>query len=317
MGGQQFEVVIISVNRVAYKLYTGRHPKVSGRHVWISALLLCAASPLLSQDLTGPRLRLRFPVQQGPSRIVAPAGVGVLYYRTPAALIAASWATRTRQAVEATISRRRSALSVASLGLAVVQDSIPIPRPADLADPEPPLGAELAGFADLGLDAQAHFELRFDQLRNARCTAGDVADPSSGCRGGFPTPTVESQFQVRAGGIVSDRLNVNVDFDSEREFNVNNDIRVWYQGLEGEFLQRVEVGNVTFRAPPSQFINSGIPSNSFGLQVEAQAGNLELRSIFAQQRGSAVRTRTFLIGETATQPSRPPKKNSNLAGASR
>ncbi len=290
------------MNQVAYKLYTGRPPKVSGRHVWILGLLLCAASPLLSQEQAGPRLRLRFPMRQGPSRIVVPPGVGVRYLRPSAELIAALWATRTLQAVEAARLTRRSALSLTSLVLRVVQDSIPIPRPADLADPEPPLGAEFAGFADLGLDAQAHFELRFDQLRNARCTAGDVADLNSGCRGGFPTPTVESQFQVRAGGIVSDRLNVNVDFDSEREFNVNNDIRVWYQGLEGEFLQRVEVGNVTFRAPPSQFINAGIPSNSFGLQVEAQAGNLELRSVFAQQRGSAVRTRTFLIGETATQP---------------
>ena len=302
MDGQQLEVAIISVNRVAYKLYTAWSPKVSGRHLWISAVLACAAAPLSAQDAPGPRLRLRFPSLQSISRIPSSRTVGIRSYRPPAAAAAFAWSASTLQLVNAATLRRRGSLSLVAIGPVSIQDTISIPRPGDLADPEPPLGAELAGFADLGLDAQAHFELRFDQLRNARCTAADVADPSSGCRGGFPAPTVESQFQVRAGGIVSDRLNVNVDFDSEREFNINNDLRLWYQGFDGEFLQRVEVGNVTFRAPQSQFINAGIPSNSFGLQVEAQAGNLDLRSVFAQQRGSAVRTRTFLMGETATQP---------------
>ena len=93
-----------------------------------------------------------------------------------------------------------------------------------------------------------------------------------------------------------------MDFDTEREFSANNNISVFYQGLEDEILRRVDIGTVSFEAPASRFITSGIPANSFGVQAEAQLGPLNFRSIFAQQKGSAVRTRRFTVGDAATQP---------------
>jgi hypothetical protein len=144
--------------------------------------------------------------------------------------------------------------------------------------------------------------MKLDRLRNAQCTAADVGNPASGCQGGFPTPGFDQQFRVLAGGVLSNRFYVNVDFDTEREFSVNNNINVWYQGLEDEILRRVEVGNVTFRAPGSRFITAGIPSNSFGIMADAQLGPMEFTGIFAQQKGSSVRTRSFTVGETTTQP---------------
>jgi hypothetical protein len=160
----------------------------------------------------------------------------------------------------------------------------------------------LAEFADLGLDLSAHLEMNVDQLRNDRCSGVDVNNPATGCRAGFPTPSFDQQFRVRSGGAVADRIHVDVDFDSEREFNASNNINVWYQGLEDEILRRVEVGNVTFRPPPSRFLDVAVPANSFGVQAEAQVGPLELRSIFAQQKGSSLRSRTFTVGETTSQP---------------
>jgi hypothetical protein len=183
-----------------------------------------------------------------------------------------------------------------------------IPRPQDLVEPRLPTRPETAAlrsvaqYADLGIDVNARLELKFDQLKNERCTASDVNDPALGCQGGFPTPSFNEQFRVRAGGIVSDRVVVNVDFDSEREFSANNNISVYYQGLEDEILRRIEVGNVTFRAPASRFITAAVPTNSFGVQAEAQTGPFEFRGIVAQQKGSAIRTREFTVGETATQP---------------
>jgi len=183
-----------------------------------------------------------------------------------------------------------------------------IPLPEDLAEGPPAITREqatlqsLAELADLGLDMTARMEVVFDRLRNARCTAADAFSAASGCVGGFPTPTLEEQFNVRAGGVVGDRVHLNVDFDTQREFNANNAITVYYQGLDDEILRRVDVGTVTFDAPESRFITSGIPSNSFGVQAEAQVGPLNLRSIVAQQKGSAVRTRYFTVGDAATLP---------------
>src|SRR5207302_40233 len=61
-------------------------------------------------------------------------------------------------------------------------------------------------------------------------------------------------------------------------------------------------GNVTFQAPPSRFISAAIPANNFGVQAIAQLGALELRGIYAQQKGNVVRDRVYAVGETTTQP---------------
>lgn len=154
----------------------------------------------------------------------------------------------------------------------------------------------------LSIAFRGRFEFKLDRLRNERCTAADIGSLLSGCQGGFPTPFLDQQFSLRAGGVVSQRIHLDLDYDSQREFNANNDIRVWYQGQEGEAIQRVEVGNVTLDAPASRFITAAIPANSFGVQARAQIGGLEVRSILAQQRGSALRTRVYTVGERVTQP---------------
>jgi hypothetical protein len=183
-----------------------------------------------------------------------------------------------------------------------------IPRPEEIAAPReeveegPRTFEAVAAYANLGLDLRARLELKFDRLRNERCTASEINNPALGCQGGFPAPSLDQDFRVRAGGIVSNRVYVDVDFDSEREFSANNNINVFYQGLEDEILRRVEVGNVTFRAPASRFVTAAIPGNSFGVQAEAQVGAFEFRSIIAQQKGSAIRSREFTIGEATTQP---------------
>ncbi len=155
---------------------------------------------------------------------------------------------------------------------------------------------------ELGIAFRGRFELKLDRLRNERCTAADLDNPVSGCREGFPLLALDQQFDLRVGGTVAERIHLKIDFDSEREFAASNDIRVWYQGDEDELLRRIEVGNVTLDAPVSRFITSAVPANAFGIQAYARSGNLEIRSIVAQQRGSSLRSRVFTIGERTTQP---------------
>jgi hypothetical protein len=164
------------------------------------------------------------------------------------------------------------------------------------------VGQLAQGDSTLGIAFRGRFEMKLDQLKNDRCTASDIGNPFSGCVGGFPTPLVDQQFDLRAGGVVSQRIHMNVDYNSEREFNANNDVHVWYQGEQNDVVQRVEIGNVSLDAPPSRFITAAIPANSFGIQAQARFGALEVRSILAQQRGSALRTRVYTIGQQVTQP---------------
>jgi len=146
------------------------------------------------------------------------------------------------------------------------------------------------------------FELRADRFKNLRCTAFDQLQALSGCNPGFPTITPTPQYAIRTAGAVARRLHVNVDFDSQREFDANNNLQVWYEGLEDEVLRRVEAGNVTFQMPRSRFITAAIPANNFGIQAIGQVGPLELRGIYAQQKGNIVLDRTYSVGETTSQP---------------
>ncbi len=220
----------------------------------------------------------------------APTDWGALLFSSTPEAVAARWAAQTR----ALIARERAARWRFSGGGQPTSDMGH--QAADTGQ------AAQADTAALGIAFRGRFEMKLDQLTNDRCTAGDIGKPFSGCVGGFPTPFVDQQFDLRAGGLVSQRIHMDVDYNSEREFNANNDIRVWYQGQPNDVLQRVEIGNVTLNTPPSRFITAAIPANSFGLQAHARLGRLELGSIVAQQRGSALRTRVYTIGERVTQP---------------
>jgi len=265
-----------------------------------------AATPTLVLSFgSDPGLAIRVPSVLSPG--------GVLSLRSTPALIADLWEDGVRSTVARSRAGRFQARLLISLGLRADQVTgrrrrpTGIPRPEEFGIPtqrdEVPQAFRAVGsYANLGLDIRARIELKFDRLKNARCTAEDVNNPALGCQGGFPTPSFDAQFGVRAGGIVSDRVHINVDFDSEREFSANNNINVFYQGLEDEILRRVEIGNVTFRSSATRFVSAAIPGNSFGVQAEAQLGAMEFRTIIAQQKGSAIRTRQFTVGEETTQP---------------
>ena len=214
---------------------------------------------------------------------------GRLGSRVPPALVAAAWA-------DALLARRRPWFSVPAPSAAAVT-----PPPAATAPPVSPAGL-LGPYADIGMQLNLRFELKADQFRNLRCTASERQLALSGCEAGFPTITPNPQYAIRTGGVVAQRLHLDVDFDSQREFDANNNLRIWYEGLEDEILRRVEAGNVTFQVPASRFISAAIPANNFGVQAIAQVGPMEFRGIFAQQKGNMVKDRVYRVGETTSQP---------------
>lgn len=209
-------------------------------------------------------------------------------------------ARRWEEALRGSIAARRAARWRAPL-TGISPDTLRDPQALLAVAPYEPVRI-VGRYADLGMRIDARFETRFDRLRNLRCTAADANRFSTACRGGFPPPRFEPQFEVRTGGVVGERVHLNVDYDTEREFEASNNIQVYYQGLEDEMLRRVQVGNVTFAAPNSRFITGGIPANNFGASAEAQVGALNLSAIFAQQKGNVVRGRVFAIGDRTVQP---------------
>ncbi len=156
-------------------------------------------------------------------------------------------------------------------------------------------------YADLTLDGQARLEIRTDRVREERCTPALSLDPNSGCRGGFKAPSLDNQVNIRSSGLLGQRVHVNVDFDTERDYSSNNNVQIYYEGLEDEIVRRVDIGTVVFQPPPSRFITAAVPANNFGVNATFEVGPVTLQTLAATQKGSVVSERTYTVGQTTSQ----------------
>ncbi len=277
--------------------------------VAITLLVSVAAPSAIAQQPDSvpgmPAMRLR----RDTLRVTVPAalmGAGRLAGPRPdPQLLARAWSDAVLSRLAAREAARwRVGVAGGDSGILVVPERPASPSVVTLYAP-PAVAQNRSGisqYADIGFQLTARFEMRLDRLRNLHCTASEANLIASGCRGGFTPPKLDPQFTVRTGGVVGQRVHVNVDYDSQREFEASNNVQVFYQGLDDEILQRVQVGNVTFTAPSSRFITGGIPSNNFGFLAEGQLGAMDWSAIFAQQKGNVVRGRTFTVGSQTVQP---------------
>jgi cell surface protein SprA len=170
------------------------------------------------------------------------------------------------------------------------------PRPDSTAPSKDLLG----GLGDLNTSFNARLESKLLRTKNERCTTAQRTVLGNNCVGTW-TPNFDFQFDLRSAGKVGDRLAVDVDYDSRREFDASNTIGLHYRGKPGEILQAVDVGNVSFQPPPSRFITSGIPSGNYGVQAQGKIGPMLFTGIVAQQKGLVSRDNIFTIGERAQQ----------------
>ncbi|MEO8089988.1 MAG: cell surface protein SprA, partial [Gemmatimonadales bacterium] len=219
--------------------------------------------------------------------------------RLTPALRALAWDSAMTAALDSARVERTAALRNLTLYGQAIRDEIPE-------------GAETPGqrravlglspkYADLALDGQVRLELRTDRLRNERCSPALLLDPNSGCRGGFKPPRLDNQVNIRSGGTIGQRVHINVDYDTERDFSANNNIQVYYEGLEDEIIRRIEVGTVTFVPPPSRFITAAIPTNNFGVNARFDVGPFQFQALAATQKGSQVAERVYSVGQTTSQ----------------
>ncbi|HSG48739.1 MAG TPA: hypothetical protein VLA43_13045, partial [Longimicrobiales bacterium] len=149
----------------------------------------------------------------------------------------------------------------------------------------------MSQYADLGVRVRTRAELGGDWTRFRPCTDQfqESCQPSL-----VPQLSPDLDFAIQVQGTVLDRVTVDVDYDRLREFGATNTISLVYQGTEDDILQRLEVGDVTFRLPRSRFLTQGVPAGNFGFQMEGQLGPVDFRSAWAEQRGD-VSSREFRL----------------------
>ena len=262
--------------------------RISAALLSLIALVPAAATAQVTDSLPGARIRFDLPALQ---------------LREPATL-RAPWLGAPSRGIVAFDSAMSAALDSSRIarGAALRTAAIYGVGPADTAEAPPPVIEDrgvigVAGkYADLSLEGQASLSVRTERVRNERCTQAELNDPNAGCSGRIRLPKLENQISVRSGGTIGQRVHVFVDYDADRDFNANNNIQVYYEGLSDEIVRRVEVGSVTFRPPPSRFLTAAVPSSNFGINGLFEVGPMQFQTLFATQKGSAVAQRVFTVG---------------------
>lgn len=152
----------------------------------------------------------------------------------------------------------------------------------------------------LNIDLLGRLEFKGERTANDRCFQNQLYSLTFRCSSQL-TPQLDFQFSLRSAGTMANRVRVDVDYDSQREFDGSNNISLSYRGTPGDFLEQVEVGNVSLRVPSSRFLTSGVPSGNYGIQATGRVGPLRFSAIAAQQRGNVLRDTVFTVGGMATR----------------
>jgi len=86
-------------------------------------------------------------------------------------------------------------------------------------------------------------------------------------------------------GKIGEKVQVDVNQDSERLFDFENSLKLTYTGDKDEIVQKVEAGNVSLNLGTRLATFSGQNKGLFGLKTEAKVGGLKLTGIASLERG--------------------------------
>lgn len=94
----------------------------------------------------------------------------------------------------------------------------------------------------------------------------------------------DQRFQVNFMGKIGDRLSINSNYNTEAQFNFENQIKLDYTGGEDDIVKKIEIGNV------SMPLNTTLITGStalFGVKTQLQFGKLSFTGLYSQQRSQS------------------------------
>ena len=76
-------------------------------------------------------------------------------------------------------------------------------------------------------------------------------------------PDFGQELNLNVAGTIGDKLRINVNYDTQSQFDFENQVSLVYTGYEDDIVQKIEAGNV-FLLTPSELIRGG--QRLFGLR---------------------------------------------------
>ncbi|MGD8779787.1 MAG: cell surface protein SprA [Ignavibacteria bacterium] len=94
-------------------------------------------------------------------------------------------------------------------------------------------------------------------------------------------PDFEQQVQINVNGTIGDKLTISADWNTERDFEYENQLKIKYTGYEDEIIQSIEAGNVSLQTTSLV----GGSEALFGIKANMQLGPLSLTALASQKKG--------------------------------
>ncbi|HQF42941.1 MAG TPA: cell surface protein SprA, partial [Ignavibacteriaceae bacterium] len=94
-------------------------------------------------------------------------------------------------------------------------------------------------------------------------------------------PDFKQQVQINVNGTIGDKLNISADWNTERTFEYENQLKIKYTGYEDEIIQSIEAGNVSLQTSPLV----GGSEALFGIKAHFKMGPFTLTTIASQKKG--------------------------------
>ncbi len=100
------------------------------------------------------------------------------------------------------------------------------------------------------------------------------------------SPRFSQTQQFTVEGRIGEKVTVSVQQNSEAVTDIENTLKLRYDGDEDEIVQKIEAGNVSLSLPSTKYvIFGGSNQGLFGLKSQMQLGNLKMTSIASLEKG--------------------------------
>ncbi len=147
--------------------------------------------------------------------------------------------------------------------------SISIPVPAN------PLFSIFGG-RDIKLNVSGAVDIRagFRRITSDKVTSSALDQVRS-------EPNFNQDVRVNVSGTIGDKLNILADWNTQRTFDFENQLKIKYTGYDDEIVKSIEAGNVSLQTPSL----IGGSQSLFGLKANLQIGPLNLTTLLSQKKG--------------------------------
>lgn len=144
---------------------------------------------------------------------------------------------------------------------------------------------KIFGSGNVGLTVTGNISINMSLRREDRSEVRTAIT-----RGANTNFKMQQKQRFSVTGKIGDKVTVNVDQDSERAFDFDNNVRLVYQGYDDEILRKLEAGNISLSLPGTRYVTfSGKNAGLFGIKSQMVFGNLHLTTIASQEKGESQR----------------------------